>query len=67
MRLFVSAMILSFMVSPVLAGGHLESEHSRKTVLPPLTVMATIRSAALNLWQWLTSGSPKWIKTATAY
>ena len=30
MRLFVSAMILSFMVSPVLAGGHLESEHSLK-------------------------------------
>ncbi len=30
MRLFVSALILSFMVSPVLAGGHLESERSGK-------------------------------------
>ena len=30
MRLFVSAMILNFMVSPILAGGHLESEHSGK-------------------------------------
>ena len=30
MRLFVSAMILSFLVSPVLAGGHLESERSGK-------------------------------------
>jgi Ca2+-binding EF-hand superfamily protein len=30
MRLFVSALILSFIVSPVVAGGHLESERSGK-------------------------------------